>query len=175
MRFYRHSILFLFNWIILLFLIPSISPAENTQKQIHEPFQAGQVTINSLSFEIDYEKRIVTFSGNVEARRANILINCMELFLYYKNDPTNGAAAIDKIVAAGKVKITNQEGGTASAENAVFYQSDEKIVLTGSPKINQDPDFFIEGTRITLLLKENRSIVEGSEDNKARAILNPRD
>lgn len=174
MRFHRRSF-FLFNSIILLFLIPSISSAENTQKQIHEPFQAGRVTINSLSFEIDYKEQIVTFSGNVEARRGDILINCMELFLYYKNDPTKDTAVVDKIVATGKVKILNQDGGTASAENAVYYQSDEKIVLTGSPKINQDPDFFIEGTRITLLLKENRSIVEGSEDNKARAILNPRE
>jgi len=56
------------------------------------------------------------------------------------------------------------------AEKAVYYQDDEKAVLTGNPVVKQGDDF-IEGSVITLFLKENRSVVEGSEVKKVRVIL----
>ena len=59
------------------------------------------------------------------------------------------------------------------AEQAIYYQSDERVVLTGKPVVKQGNDF-VEGAKITLLLKENRSIVEGSEDSKVRAVLSPK-
>ena len=59
------------------------------------------------------------------------------------------------------------------AEKAVYYQNDEKVVLTGKPVVKRGNDF-VEGSKITLFLKEKRSIVEGAEDKKARAVLIPR-
>ena len=99
------------------------------------------------------------------------------MFLYYAEQPTkktsdNPGLKMDKIVATGKVKISRAEGGEATAEQAVYYQSDERVVLTGKPIVKQGNDF-VEGDKITLFLKENRSIVEGSSERKVRAILFP--
>jgi lipopolysaccharide export system protein LptA len=47
------------------------------------------------------------------------------------------------------------------AEKAIFYQNDEKVVLTGNPKVKQE-NYFVEGSRIILFLKEKRHVVEGS-------------
>jgi lipopolysaccharide export system protein LptA len=59
------------------------------------------------------------------------------------------------------------------AEKAVYYEDDEKVVLTGKPVVKQGNDF-VEGSKITLYLKEKRSLVEGSKDQKVRAVLFPR-
>jgi len=151
---------------------------EGTQKQgqgIGQP----SIVINSESLEIDNTRNLVTFTGNVDAKKDNFRINCQKMILYYmdrsgEKDAGQRGLKIDRIVAEGKVKIIRSEGGTATAEQAVYYQNDEKLVLTGNPVVKQGNDF-VEGTRVILFLKEKRSIVEGSEDHKVRAVLFPRD
>jgi lipopolysaccharide export system protein LptA len=80
---------------------------------------------------------------------------------------------IDRIVATGKVKISRPDGAFAMADKLVYYENGEKVVLTGKPVVKQGNDF-VEGSRITLYLKEERSVVEGSEKEKVRAVLHPR-
>jgi lipopolysaccharide export system protein LptA len=146
--------------------------------------KAGQskgtpTVIKSNSLEIDNKRREVTFAGNVEARKDDMTINCQKMFVYYLEDKAAGGASekaafkIDRIVATGEVKINRTDGGLATAEQATYYQSEEKVVLTGKPVVKQGEDF-VEGSVITLFLREDRSLVEGSGDEKVRAILSPR-
>jgi lipopolysaccharide export system protein LptA len=51
-------------------------------------------------------------------------------------------------------------------------QADHKIVLTGGPVVRHENDL-VEGDRITLFLKENRSIVESSGSGRVRALIFP--
>lgn len=135
--------------------------------------------IKSNSLEIDNKRREVTFTGSVEARKDDMTINCQKMFVYYLEDKAAGrtsekeAFRIDRIVATGEVKINRTDGGLATAEQATYYQSEEKVVLTGNPVVKQGEDF-VEGSVITLFLREDRSLVEGSGDEKVRAILSPR-
>lgn len=127
---------------------------------------------------MDNKRRMVIFSGNVDAQSDIFIINCRKMRLYFHNkkpqkDIGKGNMKIDKIIAEGKVKITRTEGGLALAEKAIYYMNDEKVVLTGNPVVKQGNDF-VEGSRIILFLKEKRSIVEGSENKKVRAVLFPR-
>jgi len=77
-----------------------------------------------------------------------------------KNPIRKRALKIEKIVAKGDVRITRQSGGLATAEEATYYWDEERVVLTGKPVVQQGDDF-VEGTMVTLLLKENKSLVEG--------------
>ena len=79
---------------------------------------------------------------------------------------------IDKIVATGDVRITRPDGGLATADTASYYHDDEKLVLTGNPRVKQGNDF-VEGAKISLFIRENRSIVEGSKDKKVKAVYYP--
>jgi lipopolysaccharide transport protein LptA len=95
----------------------------------------------------------------------------------YYGETTKGSAQkesmkIEKIVAKGDVRITRQSG-LATADEATYYWDDERVVLTGKPVVQQGDDF-VEGTVVTLLLKENKSLVEGSEDTRVRAVISPR-
>jgi lipopolysaccharide export system protein LptA len=136
------------------------------------------IVIKSNTLEIDNEKKTVTFTGNVDARRDDWIMNCNKMILMYNDQKERGGTdseklRVDKIIARGAVKIRRTLGGEATAEEAIYYQVDERVVLTGNPVVKQGDDF-VEGSKITLFLKENRSIVEGSEGNKVRAVIAPR-
>ena len=169
--------IFLFIIPILCLMFPCTLLPEASQEETEKVDRSGMI-IKSDSLEIDNKRKIVVFAGNVDARGDNLIINCQKMLLYYHDrQPGEGEGKenikIDKIVATGKVKISRTNGGLALAEKAVYYRNDEKVVLTGKPVVKQGNDF-VEGARITLFLKENRSIVEGSENKKVRAVISPR-
>ena len=152
-------------------VLPEASPAK-AKKPVNPT-----IVINSNRFEVDNQRKIVTFSGDVDAKRDDFTMTCEKMVLYYREEAPKAASEkqemrIDKIVATGQVTITRAEGGLASAEKATYYQEEEKIVLTGNPVVKQGDDF-VEGSTITLFLKEDRSIVEGSKGKRARAVLSP--
>jgi lipopolysaccharide export system protein LptA len=63
------------------------------------------------------------------------------------------------IEASGNVTIEKDEG-RAICRKAVFYQEEEKIVLTGDPVVWQRGTR-VTGQKITMFLAEDRSVVEG--------------
>jgi lipopolysaccharide export system protein LptA len=159
-------------------LLPATGQTELSLQQDPEKADGGPIVIKSQSLEVDNKKRIVVFSGQVDAKRDDMTIICEKLIVYYLDESANKESGktdvrIDKIVATGKVKISRPDGTLAMSEKAVYYENDEKVVLTGRPVVKQGNDF-VEGSRITLYLKEKRSIVEGSEKEKVRAVLHPR-
>lgn len=157
---------------------PDPSRSQNLQKEIKK---AGgkPIRVESKTLELNDKKKIVTFAGNVQAKIDNFAIKCGQMVVYYKGDQDvkkMGAAkvdaSIDRIVATEQVRIIRGKGGTATAQKAVYYQKGEKVVLTGNPVVKKGNDS-VRGCRITIFLKENRSIVEACPDNKVRAIIHP--
>jgi lipopolysaccharide export system protein LptA len=160
-------------------------------KKAFGDFQGQPIVIKSNSLEFDNQRKMVTFSGNVEAKREDWTIQCQKMIIYYKEkDKASGQEVntkqeigndfshkenvqLDKIVAKGDVKVTRADGGVATAEEATYYWGDERVVLTGKPVVKQGDDF-VEGSVVTLFLKENRSVVEGSGDTRVRAVISPR-
>ncbi len=137
----------------------------------------GKIVIKSDTLEMDNKKKMVTFTGKVSAKNNDFTMDCEKMVVYYKSAPSKKGAEetsteIDRIVATGKVEIVRSLGGTASANNAVYHQALETLVLTGSPVVKQENNY-VEGNRITLYLKEDRSVVEGSGDNRAKAVIFP--
>ncbi len=161
----------------LFLLAPSWLCAEGPGKRGTSPVEE-EIVVKSDSLEVDNKRKIVTFSGNVNASRDDFTIDCEEMRLYYYDTGKAQSEAdpevkIDRIVAIGKVKISRADGGSATADKAVYYQKDEKVILTGKPVVKQGKDL-VEGAKITLFLKENRSIVEGEEGSKVKAVISPR-
>jgi lipopolysaccharide export system protein LptA len=167
-------------FLILFFslLFPATGQTQVSLQEDEQKADAGAIVIKSQSLEVDNQKRIVVFSGQVDAKKDDMTINCEKMIVYYIDQSAEKESGktdvrIDKIVATGKVKISRPDGALAMSEKAVYYENDEKVVLTGRPVVKQGNDF-VEGSRITLYLKEKRSTVEGSEKEKVRAVLHPR-
>lgn len=73
--------------------------------------------------------------------------------------PTVSDRKVCLIEASGNVTIEKDEG-RAICRKAVFYQEEEKIVLTGDPVVWQRGTR-VTGQKITMFLAEDRSVVEG--------------
>ena len=79
--------------------------------------------------------------------------------------PSFGNRAVSVIDATGNVAM-QQGTKRAKSKKALYYQQDEKLVLTGDPEVWEE-GYRVTGSKMTMLLKEDRSIVEGS-----RVIIN---
>jgi lipopolysaccharide export system protein LptA len=170
-----NSRLFAFSFFSLLTILVFPSFSTNAAQKVLERAAGQSIVIKSDSLEIDNQKRLVTFTGNVDARTDDLTITCEKLFVHYtgsmqKDPPQKSSIKMDKITAKGMVKITRPDGGLATAEEAVYFQKDNKIVLTGTPQVKQGDDF-VEGSKITLFLNEDRSIVEGADGKQVRAVI----
>ena len=165
--------------LVLSLMVSSAARTEEDPKKVTQRVDTGSIIITSNTLEFDNKRQIVIFTGQVDAKREDFTVNCQKMLLYLNNQPIEGAGGnneglrIDKIIATGQVKITRPDGGLAMAEKAIYYEKGQKVVLTGEPIVQQGNDF-VEGSTITLFLKEKRSIVEGSGKKKVRAVLFPR-
>jgi lipopolysaccharide export system protein LptA len=73
--------------------------------------------------------------------------------------PTVSNRAVKTIEATGRVRI-EKEGGSATCQKAVYFQEEEKIVMTGNP-VAWQKGTRVAGKQITMFLAEDRSVVEG--------------
>jgi lipopolysaccharide export system protein LptA len=79
---------------------------------------------------------------------------------------------LKQIEALGGVKMI-QGDRIATGDTIVFYNDQQKVVLTGNPRVWQG-DNVINGEKITVFIKEERSIVEGSTANRVSATIVPK-
>jgi len=174
----KYKPLILCSLCIFILLFPLVSLSETSPKE-DETSGTGPIDIKSNSLEMNNKLKIVTFKGDVNAKKDSFVINCDNMIVYYKSAPgepekdDESKTSIDKIVATGHVTINRAKGGTATAEKAIYYQENEKMVLMGNPTVKQGSDL-VKGDRITIFLNEDRSIVEGSEDSKVSVTISPR-
>jgi lipopolysaccharide export system protein LptA len=167
--------------ILALLLLCVFHPCPASAQGVFSKAVAGKgetTVIRSNSLEIDNQKKVVFFQGDVEAKKGDMVIKCRKMSVHYRDKEGAGTLdkrgfSIERIVASGDVKIDIAGGGSATADEVVYYEDEEKLVLNGKPVVKQGEDF-VEGSVITLFLKEDRSVVEGSGDQKARAVLAPR-
>ena len=129
--------------IFIFIMFPTFALSESIGKTISTNDKSGPMVISSNMFEIDNKDYIVTFLGDVNAKRDNLVINCQKIQLYYSNtsgeeDSEKIQANVEKIIATGDVKIRRLDGdGMAMSEKAVYYHNDEKVVLTGKPVVRR--------------------------------------
>ena len=78
---------------------------------------------------------------------------------------------IDRIECDGNVKIT-RGNRVAMSDRAVYLATvvPRVMILTGNPKVWRDKDF-LSGKKITYYLDEDRSVVEGGENQRVNAVF----
>ena len=166
-------------WVALLYLGMGLPVQSDGAQKETSGLGSGPMVINSDRLEADDQAQTITFSGNVKANREDFTIDCDKMVVYLKKsakttEKEEASRRIDRIVATGEVKIVRGLGGTATARQAVYHQEEETLVLTGDPVVKQENDF-VTGDRITLYLKEDRSVVEGSLDRRVKAVIFPKE
>jgi lipopolysaccharide export system protein LptA len=126
--------------------------------------------ITAQELEADNKNRVITFRGKVEARQGELTINADTAQVFYEKKEEGND--IREVVATGNVKV--QEGDRlATAQRAVFANREQKITLTGQPKVWQGKDV-VSGEKIIILLDEEKSLVESGPDRRVEVILHPK-
>jgi outer membrane protein assembly factor BamD len=138
-----------------------------------EPGQAklvdtGQpIDITSDRVETYSKENLIVFKGNVMARQKDIVIYADSLEAVIIQD----GKGIEKVIAGGNVKI--QQGlRVASCQRAVFYNLDQKVFLTGDPKV-WEGDNIVSGDEIIFDIEQNRIEVKGGPGGRGKAKIHP--
>jgi lipopolysaccharide export system protein LptA len=144
-RFCRNSPLL----VAALFLITAAPDLAAQDKEKREP-----IVVTSDRMEADELGNTVTFIGGVTLKKENMTLTSDHVVVYYDTVDRG----VREIEAQGNV-VVRQEGRTALANKAVYHSKEEKIVLTGGPRIIENENQ-LGGERITMFMRSERSVVE---------------
>jgi outer membrane protein assembly factor BamD len=148
--------------------------AEWVKKGIPLETKEAKLVDNSQPIDITSDKveayrkdNLIIFQGNVIARQKDIVIYADSLEAVIIED----GKGIERVTAGGDVKI--QQGlRVANCQKAVFYNLDQKIVLTGDPKVS-DGGNIVSGDEIIFDIEKNRVEVKGGLSGRGKAKIQP--
>ena len=125
--------------------------------------QGDAINITSDRMEADKSKRFIVFEGDVIAKQKDMTIKSDELHVHFGESGKD----IEEVIAIGNVRV-EQGDKTATAKRAEYNKAEEKVVLTGNARLKEVSNF-VEGERVTVYVKDGRSIVEGSKKERVKA------
>ncbi|MDH3998295.1 MAG: lipopolysaccharide transport periplasmic protein LptA [Desulfuromonadales bacterium] len=128
----------------------------------------GPVEVSADRMEADDQANQLVFVGNAVATQDDITISADRLVVKYGGQEKK----VEQLVAQGHVRIAQGER-IATGDKAIFFQVEQKIVLSGAPKVS-DQKNFIEGHEITLYLKDERSVISGGDGGRVSAQFFPK-
>jgi len=170
---------------LLLCAVSSAGSADSVASKGGEA-QAVSTTITSKKMTVRNQDSQAIFEGSVVLTRGPLLVYSDKMVVLFRpqnakegkpaaedRKPTNSTSpskgadtmpavsnrSINRIEATGHVKI-EKENGNATCDKAVYFNDEEKIVLTGDP-VAWEKGTRVSGKRITMYLAEDRSVVEG--------------
>lgn len=173
----------------VLVLIVSAGVVSAAEPPDRSPADSTDIIITSQSLVFRNQDNMAVFEGKVVMTKGMFVMHADQMIIYFDGAsslgspkggsnasaqpktstpdlPAFGNRSVSLIDATGNVAM-QQGSKRAKSKKALYYQRDEKLVLTGDPEAWEE-GYHVTGTKMTMLLKEDRSIVEGS----SRVIIN---
>ncbi len=127
------------------------------------------VTVDADQLENLQREGLVVFTGNVVASQnsSTQYADRMEVYLDDKRD------RIVRTVSTGNVRIITRDCRTGTARRAEYYDAEQRVVLIGNARVWRE-DNVVTGERITIYLAEDRSVVEGGQQERVKAVFYPK-
>lgn len=125
------------------------------------------VVITADSMELQRKTGTIVYRGNVLVVRDDVKIASDTLFARYGADD----GGLRSVVAEGTVRV-HHGGREMTGDKAVFDGVAETITVSGDNTTVRDGNNSISGDRITIYMKEDRSVVENS-GGRVRAVIFP--
>ena len=121
--------------------------------------------VSSARMTFDSKARTFIFEEKVRILRCTMIITCDRLQVM--NDAND--KSIDRIIATGKVRF-EQGNRSGTADRADYFEAEQKLVLTGNPRVWDTQDHNeLTGEEIVLMLKEEKVFVK-----RAHVLFHPR-
>ena len=127
---------------------------------------SAPITIEADHMTSLEQENNVLFSGNVDARQADVRIQADKMTVYYTNAEESQKQEVKRLKCSGNVEITKGEWlGTGKEMN--YLAKERKVILSGDAKAWQDKNL-VTGDTIIYYLDEGRSEVVA---NRASATI----
>ncbi len=147
-------------------------PAQVKEKEKENNFsffdETKPIDIVSDTMEGFDKEKYVVFKGSVVARQEDLFI-FSDIIEAHMNEATN---EIEKAYAKGNVKIVKKER-TATCNEAEFNNTKAEIMLKGNVIVYSGLDK-LTGETVTYYVDEDRVVVEGEKEKKARITVTPK-
>ena len=134
------------------------------------------IEIAADALEVQQDKQIAVFSGNVDAQQGGIKLRADRIWVHYQGDnPEDAAKAISRIDAEGKV-FFSLGAETAKGDQGTYNVDNGVITLTGEVVLTQG-DNVIKGTRVVFDLTTGQSSMDGNKSSgngRVRGLFVPR-
>ncbi len=130
--------------------------------------EGESTTITSQTMTAEGKSRRAIFQGTVVLTKGDFVMRSDHMIVKFGEETrtqsrqTEARALsqqVEQIEATGHVVLERSDGKTTSGR-AVYYKDEDKIILTESP-VAWNNGTKVTGSRMTIFLKEERSIVEG--------------
>ncbi|MDX1764130.1 MAG: lipopolysaccharide transport periplasmic protein LptA [bacterium] len=125
------------------------------------------ITITANRMEGDFKSGIITFLDAVKVVRGEMVLYADHVELH----PGEQGKKIEKVTAAGHVRVVDGSR-SASSDRAEYVDAGEILILTGNAKVS-DGQNTITGPLIRIYLREERTEVEGTRDERPRFLFYP--
>jgi len=131
--------------------------------------RSAPVTVDADQLENLQREGLVVFTGNVVASQ-NSSTQYADRMEVYLDDKRN---RIVRAVSTGNVRVITRDCRIGTAARAEYYDAEQRVVLIGNARVWRD-DNVVTGERITIFLAEDRSVVEGGQQERVKAVFYPR-
>jgi len=128
--------------------------------------KSAPVTVDADQLENIQKEGLVVFTGNVVASQ-NDSTQWADRMEVYLDDKGNN---IVRTISTGNVRILTRDCRSGTAKRAEYYDAEQRVVLIGNARVWRD-DNVVTGERITIYLAEDRSVVEGGQQERVRAVF----
>jgi lipopolysaccharide transport protein LptA len=123
------------------------------------------------------QERVAIFDQNVIVNKGDLTITADHVKITFNPMAEYHATEKEKVPVLSGSKFNNEvvselhawgnvvmQHGTRRAESqeAIYDQKDEKVILLGTPVVFEE-GYQISGVKMTIFLKDNSSVVEGSK------------
>ncbi|MFI5394373.1 MAG: lipopolysaccharide transport periplasmic protein LptA [Candidatus Binatia bacterium] len=126
------------------------------------------ISITSDAMEFDYGTRVLTYKGAVVVTQGDMKLESASLTVALDEHADN---QVKEVVANGNVRLS-KGSRWATGGHAVFDQGNNTVVLSEKAELHDGPNQ-INGDRVVVYLNEERSVVEGGNNSRVRAVLFP--
>ena len=122
------------------------------------------IQIESDNLEVDEQKSLATFTGNVSVVQGPTNMKAGKMVVYYKNDgkggTTTGSSQIDRLEVSDKVYV---KSGTqvATGDRGDFNMNTNVLTLSGKEVVLSDGPNVLRGCKLTVLMDSGQANVVG--------------
>ena len=149
---------------------------KDTQASPPGPPGSDLVQIRSSAMNYDEGRNLVNYDGSVEFRRSNLTVRSDRLEAHLRAASEGSEGRLEKAIASGDVSILEgrQRTGsprTAFGQRAEYLPGESQVIVEGDPAHIQDGDRGrTEGRQLTYYLDDDRLLVQGGPDERARTV-----